>query len=180
MSASWASSSARSTLRVIRARPAMSLARSIRKTASIARWVSFAAIPALSEKPSGKARRGAGSAALHFLAELLVVLDDLGRHRVAEILDLVERTDLDLARPHHRVGAALHPLGRLVHVLDFPQPIAGDQLARLGERAIDHGPAGTVECDPLAFPRGLEAVAGQHDASVDQLLVELADCLVHG
>ena len=41
-SASCASSSARPTSRTIRARPAMSLADSIRQTASIARWVSVA------------------------------------------------------------------------------------------------------------------------------------------
>src|SRR6185312_14967226 len=37
-----------------------------------------------------------------------------------QIGHLVERPDFDLARPHHRIGATLHPSDRLCHVLDFP------------------------------------------------------------
>src|SRR5690606_5770771 len=66
-----------------------------------------------------------------------LALGDFRRHRLAEILQLVERTDLQLARPGHRIGAALGPLDRLVHVPDLPDPIARDQFARLGEGAID-------------------------------------------
>src|SRR5436309_4686998 len=43
-SASWASSSATPTSRTIRASPAMSLADSIRQTASIARWMSVVVV----------------------------------------------------------------------------------------------------------------------------------------
>ena len=58
-SASCAISSARSTFRTTRARPAMSLARSMRKVASIARcvsawWVSPAATPHCRRRPQGR------------------------------------------------------------------------------------------------------------------------------
>ena len=56
--ASCASSSARPTSRTIRARPAISLARSIRNTVSITRWVSVAATFPAYGRARGKASRG--------------------------------------------------------------------------------------------------------------------------
>ena len=55
-----------------------------------------------------------------------------------------------------RDWAALHPGDRLVHVLDFPEPEAGDQLAGLGERTIDDRTAGTIERNTLAPRRGFK------------------------
>ena len=54
--------------------------------------------------------------------------------------------------------AALHPGDRLVHVLDFPEPEAGDQPAGLDERPIDDRAAGTIEHNRLALRGGLKAV----------------------
>jgi len=51
---------------------------------------------------------------------------------------------------------ALHPGDRLIHVLDFPEPEAGDQL----ERPVDDGTAGTIERNTLALRGRLEAVGG--------------------
>ena len=86
-----------------------------------------------------------------FGAQALFLLQDFGRDDVAEILQLIERADLDLARAGHRVGAALHPLDRLGHVFDLPNPVAGDQLAGLGEGPVDDGATGAVEGHPLAL-----------------------------
>ena len=57
-SASCASSSARSTFRTMRARPAMSLARSMRKVASIAWCVSPAVTPHFRPRPQGRQAGG--------------------------------------------------------------------------------------------------------------------------
>ena len=46
--------------------------------------------------------------------------------------------------------AALYPGDRLVHVLDLPEPKAGDQLSCLGERPVDDGAARAVERNTLA------------------------------
>ena len=68
-SASCASSSARSTLRIMRARPAISLARSMRKIASIARCVSPALMPPCRPEPwKAASLTGSGDAELAALA----------------------------------------------------------------------------------------------------------------
>src|SRR5215208_4689654 len=51
-----------------------------------------------------------------------VLLAQLGREGLAEVVGLEHRADLDLARARHRVRAALQPCDRLFHVLDLPQP----------------------------------------------------------
>ncbi|MNY62070.1 hypothetical protein D3C86_1988300 [compost metagenome] len=45
------------------------------------------------------------------------------------------------------------------------------------EGAIDDGAAVAVKNDPLALGRRVQAVAGLHDAGVDQFLVEFPHCL---
>src|SRR5688572_32744246 len=72
---------------------------------------------------------------LHLLAQLLVVLH---RVAVAEVRQLVERPQLDLdvllvaeRRP------PLRPLDRLLLRADLDDRVAGDELLRLGERAVD-------------------------------------------
>src|SRR3546814_6804516 len=39
----------------------------------------------------------------------------------------------------------------LFHVLDFPEPEAGDQFAGLRERPVDHRSVWAIERDPLAL-----------------------------
>src|SRR5690242_15228293 len=62
-----------------------------------------------------------------------------------EISRLVERSNFNLARAWHWIGAAFYPGHRVVHVLDGPDPVTGDQLLGFGERTIDHHAVGTVE-----------------------------------
>src|ERR1700730_17308248 len=92
----------------------------------------------------------------------------------SQISHLVQRPDFDLARSRHRIGAALHPGDRLVHVPDFPEPEAGDQLACCGERPVDDRTAGTIERNTLALRGGFQAVGGAHDAGVARLVIESA------
>src|SRR3984893_17061590 len=97
----------------------------------------------------------------------------------SQISHLVQRPDFDLARSRHGIGAALHPGDRLVHVLDFPYPETGDQLAGLGERPVDDRTAGTIERNTLALRGGLEPVGEEHDAGLAQLIIESAHRLHH-
>src|ERR1700732_4564091 len=92
----------------------------------------------------------------------------------SQISHLVQWPDFDLARPRHGIGAALHPGDRLVHVPDFPEPEASDQLAGFGKPPVDDGTAGTVERNTLALRGGLEAVGHAHDAGIAKLVIKSA------
>jgi len=72
------------------------------------------------------------------------------------------------------VRAAPDPLERLLHRLHLPDPVTGDELLGLRERAFDHEPFSTGEPHPLALAAGLKAFPGQQDPGPYQLLVELA------
>src|SRR5690606_31433385 len=69
-----------------------------------------------------------------------ILLPDLRRHDIAEILHLVHRPDIDIRVFEHGIGATLDPFDRLVHVLHFPDPVTGDDLLRLREWPVDHRP----------------------------------------
>src|SRR2546422_4202221 len=118
-SASCASSSASPMSRTTRARPATSLADSIRQTASIARWVSEIV------------NSGGCRLALELVAQLLLAGgvgggEDLFR----EVRRLVHLTDLDLGLHilAHGGGTALDPLDRLFLRLHLDEPEAGNQF----------------------------------------------------
>src|SRR5688500_517106 len=57
-----------------------------------------------------------------------LLLPQLGRKGLAEIVGFEHRANLDLALRKLPEGAALHPVDRLLHRFDLPQPKAGDQL----------------------------------------------------
>jgi hypothetical protein len=84
--------------------------------------------------------------------------------------------------PGMGLGQRFTQANRLVDVLDFPEPEAGDQLAGLGERTVDDRTAGTIERNTLALRGGLEAVGDEHDAGIAQLIIEFAHRLhrLHG
>src|SRR3546814_12099279 len=102
--------------------------------------------------------------AFELLADTCLTLARLVGGDLLEILHAVERADLDLAGAEHRVRAALHPFDRFVERLHLPDPVAGDELLGLGERAVDHGAVLAVELDARALAARLQAVAGEHDA----------------
>src|SRR5262249_2928865 len=58
-------------------------------------------------------------------------------------------------------------------------PVASDQLLGLGERTVGDGTAVPGELDPLAVSARLQALAREHDARFDELLVEGAHLLEH-
>src|SRR6266487_1781155 len=72
-------------------------------------------------------------------AQALLLLLQLRGELGAEVLGLEDLADLDVAVLREGVGAALDPRDRLLLRLYLPEPEAGDQLLRLGERAVDHG-----------------------------------------
>src|ERR1700738_5170566 len=145
--ASWASSSASPTSPTILARAAISRADSIRQTASIARWVSD-------------------------------VLGLGGRLRpcvrLPEVVRFVNLANFDLTILAGRIGDALGPFHRLFPRLHLPQPEAGDQLFRLGERPVDDGTLGAREFDARALCAPLEPPGDEQHARLHELLVELA------
>src|SRR6266481_1370879 len=70
-------------------------------------------------------------------------------------------------------GRALQPLDRLFLRLALPEPEAGDQLLRLGKGPVGDSALLAVEAHPRAVLAGVQALARQHHAGLDQLLVEL-------
>src|SRR4249919_2917797 len=167
-SASWARSSATPTSPVIRASAAISRVDSILQTASIARRASRSLIVS----PAALRRL---LVVLRLLPDPLLLLAQLGRELLAEVLGLEDLADFDRARLVVRVGAALDPLHRLLEGAHLHQPVAGDQLLGLGEGAVDHGPlAVAAEADPHALGGRVQALPGQQHPGFDHLLVELA------
>src|SRR5919199_1013506 len=153
--ASWARSSATDTSRTMRVSPAISRADSIRQTASIARWVAD----------------GATASVLlgGLLAQPLVGLAQLGGELLAEVVGLEDRAQLDLHAAAER--CALEPLDRLLARSALPDPVARHDLLGLGERTVDDGALVALESD-LGAPGGrVQALARQHDAGLDELLV---------
>src|SRR5215471_1256403 len=70
------------------------------------------------------------------LADGAVMLDRGAR---PEVLELEELADFDLALALMRIGAALDPFDRLGERPHLEDPVAGNQLLRLGERSVEHG-----------------------------------------
>src|SRR5690242_12050850 len=85
------------------------------------------------------------------LLEVMMGSPAFGGSMSLQVGGFVQRPDLDLARPGHGVRAALHPGDRLVHVLDLPQPEAGNQLARVGKRPVTDYAARAIERHALAM-----------------------------
>src|SRR5438270_3787649 len=182
-SASCASSSARPTSRTIRVRPAISLADSIRQTASIVRWVSVAvtatdytiftrANARTNKQPSSGAPGLAPGVLVHLLADALFRLSELGGERVAEILRLEHLADFDLRlSARHGIGAALDPFDAFFKRLHLEEPVAGDQLLGLSEWPVDDRPLGARESDPRALRAGLKALSREQHPGFDQLFV---------
>src|SRR5215813_9058033 len=107
--------------------------------------------------------------------EALFLRAELRRELLPEVLVLENLPDLELrVLAGHRIGAALGPLERLLHRLDLPDPEAGDELLRFGERPVDDGLLPAREAHALPLSARMEAFAGEHDSRLHQLLVELA------
>ena len=83
----------------------------------------------------------------------------------------VELAQLELDAAVER--RALEPLERLLARRALPDPEAGDQLLGLGERAVDDGALPALEAHARALGARVQAVAGEHHAGLDELLVVL-------
>jgi hypothetical protein len=104
----------------------------------------------------------------------IVHFGDIRRQRVAEVGHFEHLPDFDLARTGHWIGAALHPLDRLGHVLDLPQPETRHQFVGLRERPVGDKALYAVKTDALALRRRVKTLTGQHDPGLDQFLVVFA------
>src|SRR3970040_1844851 len=90
---------------------------------------------------------------------------------VAEIGELEDRANLPPRPPVE--GRAREPLDRLVLRLALPDPVAGDELLGLGERAVRDRAFLTVEADARTLRARLKTVTGEHHAGFHKLLVVL-------
>src|SRR4029079_7439129 len=108
-----------------------------------------------------EARRGRDALAILLAggAQSLVPLAQLGRHALAELVELEDGPDLDLGAAVER--GLLEPLHGFVDRLHLPDPVAGDQLLGLGERSIDDGALLAGEADALAALRRLQTLGGK-------------------
>ena len=149
-SASCASSSARPTSRTMRARPAISLADSIRQTASIARWASDAG----TRTDLSSIRRADAARAPARRAQLLASACARRRSSASRSSGVIASPKSSASKtwrisisdsPCHRVGAALDPLDRLLASTSPGSSSSRRQLLGLGERAVDDGPLAAVE-----------------------------------
>src|SRR5918995_1720617 len=166
-SASCARSSATPTSPTIRARLAISLADSIRQTASIARWVSGAVTapnhatftprckPALSAA-EGPALNGLPLRA-HLRPPALLPFPGPGRGLGLEGRLPVHQANLALTLAHH-LEEALGQLDRVFLRLRLDDGIAGDQLLGLGEGSIHDGELSIGDRDPHALRARLKPV----------------------
>src|SRR6478735_400738 len=120
----------------------------------------------------GNPAAGSGSGArVVLLAPGLLLLDVLVVLR--ELVDCRDAADLQLDAGSQR--ALLGPLGGLFLAghLEHPEPV--EQFLGLGVRAVgDHRRVGVEVDDEAAVLRRCQALTGEHDARLDQLLVVTA------
>src|SRR2546425_6406291 len=88
-----------------------------------------------------------------------------------EVLGLEDLPNLDLALLE---GSALEPFDRLGLRRHLPDPEAGDEFLRLGERPVDHRPLVSREPHARALRARLEPLAREHHAGFLQFDIELA------
>src|SRR5580704_11719612 len=174
--ASWARSSARAMSRTRRVRPAIRRGDSILQTASMVRCRSVAdtATDHTSFKRGVQERLFVGGLIRQLSPFRYFVLDLLFGQDGGEVFHLKDLADFDFGVAGVGVGAAFDPLDGLFEGLDLPEPEAGDELLGLGEGAVDDGTRLAGELDACAFGAGMEAIHGEHDASLHELFVVLA------
>src|ERR1700733_6956689 len=179
-SASCARSSARPTSRVRRVSPATTRADSMRHAASMVRCV--ARCESVADTATDHTSFNPWMQVLLFVDGLIwqlspfrfFVLDLLFGQDGCEVFHLEDLADFDFGVDGVGVRATLDPLDGLFKGLDLPDPEAGDEFLGLGEGPVNDGTRLAGKFDTCAFGAGLEAVHGEHDASIDELFVELA------
>ena len=103
-----------------------------------------------------------------FFRDLTVLVDRWTRF---EVFELEELADLDLTVDKRH---ALRPLDRFFLRLRLDQPVAGDQLLRLGERPVNDARLAARKLHASALGAGLQARTVEHHARFDQLFVVIA------
>src|SRR5262245_21854464 len=104
---------------------------------------------------------------LYLCAQALLLLPELGGERRTEIFRLEHLANLDLGLLTGGIRATLDPFDRLFFGLHVPQPESGDQLLRLSEWSVDHGPSRSREPDPRALRARMEPLTRQQHAGFD-------------
>src|SRR5436190_7363425 len=107
-------------------------------------------------------------------AQALFLGSHFGGELGAEVLGLEHLADLDGGLRARDGRHALDPRDRLVLRLALPHPEAGDELLGFRERAVDDGGLAAGKDDPRPLRARVQPFAGQHDAGIDELFVEIA------
>src|SRR6266496_2710044 len=118
------------------------------------------------DRPRSRARGDRVAQALLLLAQLA------GRIAGRELLRLEDLANLDLFAGRER--RALDPFHHLARCLRLQQPVTGDQLLGLGEGTVGDSLLPAREADTHPLGARVQPLTRQHDAGLDQLLVELA------
>src|SRR5688500_470309 len=113
-------------------------------------------------RPGDHSATGASRALrpLDFCPQALLPCAKLRSELLAEILRLVDRSDLDLRfLTGHRIRATLHPFDRFLDRLHLPNPEASNELLGFGKRPVEDRllPAGKAHA--LASTARMQAVA---------------------
>src|SRR5437867_6789824 len=130
----------------------------------------------MSSVPWSRARLASG-VSLAALDDLFtkppLLLAQLGREILAEVLGLEHLTDLDDAVTIlERVdGNSLRPLDRFLLGARLPEPESGDELFGLTEGAVDNALLPSLELDARALRARLQPFAGEHHPRLHQLFV---------
>src|SRR5216684_3939251 len=103
-------------------------------------------------------------------AQLAELLDRRALREVVE-LEILPHLDLGHAAVDRRIGEALGPLDRFLARLDVDHRVAGDELLRFRERAVDEAPLSSVVLDAPALFAALQAGGIDQDAGLGELLV---------
>src|SRR5882724_2598109 len=104
-------------------------------------------------------------------AQPLFVLPEFGLELGTEVVRFEDLANLDLEAVIER--RTLEPLDRLFFGLHLPQPETGDQLLRLGEGPVGHGPLVSRKFDTRALRARLQPLRREQHAGFRQLFIEL-------
>src|SRR5687767_7539649 len=105
------------------------------------------------------------------LPDSLLLLPELGRKLLAEVLRFEHLPELHLTLPEWR---PLQPLDGLLLGSHLPQPEPGNELLCFGKWTIRDRALVPLEPHTSALRARLQSLSRQHDACFRQLLVELA------
>jgi hypothetical protein len=125
-------------------------------------------------KRGSRIPQGRAGLRFHLLAQALFGFAKFGREFGAEVFGREHLADFDFCFALRGQGAAFDPFDRFLFRRDLQHPEAGHQFLGFRKWPVDDGALAAGEPDASAFGTGVQPLARQHDAGLDQRFVELA------